>query len=78
MTVLQEIEAHRQQRDSLRGEQEKRRVRRQRKMLKLAGKMSELYKTGGMSYTDIGKKYGYTRQRVHQLVKLFLAGNLSA
>ena len=53
-----------------RARQEKRKkaaIERQNKVVEMA----KMYIDGGLSYAEIGKRFGYTRSRVHQLLKQF-------
>jgi len=71
MTTVRDIEIYRaRMREILETRQQTKRKKKQEQLM-LAYKMARLYMDEGYSYTKIAKKFHLTRQRVHQLIKLF-------
>lgn len=71
MTTLQEIQLYRQRQLEKFKNREQIKLERQKQKYETMFKMAKLHLDDGLSYAVIGKRFGYTRQRVHQLLKEF-------
>ena len=73
MTTVQEIMEYREKQAKRFEEREAARARRVADKQAMMLAMAKLHNDENMSYAEIGKKFGFTRQRVHQLLKELVA-----
>lgn len=69
--TIEEITKYREQQNAIYAARKAKKEEQKRTKVFLMAEMAKLYQEDKLTYEEIGKRYGYTRQRVHQLLKEF-------